>query len=133
MASKLATLKTGLVRYLPGNLVLNGVLSSETLIRKPLLLSMRKASRAFDFNKFFKINKMVARNMNEISTDLYSQYIANLQEGYVVSGTVADQKSVKDARAAKVLRKYVQLLKQYFMEVHDNKMAKNIPASSAMH
>lgn len=103
------------------------------LVKKGGSFSVRKSLKALDFNKFFKVNKAATRNFSDFSIDLYSQYIANLQDGVISNSVVLNQKEGDNKRAARVLRKYVKLLKQYFIEVHDNKVAKKIPASSAMH
>jgi hypothetical protein len=102
-------------------------------LKKPLFFSLKKAVRALDFNKFFKTNKVAARAVNNISFNLYSQYLSNLNAGIAAVSEIADQQNVTNARAARALRKYLKLLKQYFNEVHDNKVAKKIPSSSAMH
>lgn len=103
------------------------------LLMKPAYFSLYKATRALDFNKMFKVNKITARSINEISNDLYMQYLANLQDSGGANAVVSMKANKQNAHTARVLRKYVKLLRTYFTEVYENKLAKQIPASSAMH
>lgn len=130
-ANKVALLKAHLMdRNVGRSDLIKGV---RLQTRKPVFFNVRQATSTLDFNKFFKVNRAVARNMNAISVDLYSQYITNLQASCSASSTIMSQNADKTALGKRALRKYVLLLHHYFNEVYDRKMAKNIPASSAMH
>lgn len=107
--------------------------SHEAFMLNPLYFSSSKAVKAFDFNKFFKVNKVTAKTLVSVSGDLYSQYITNLHEMGVAVSAITRTKTGQNAHAVRVLRKYVQLLKLYFKEVYDNKFIKKVPADSAMH
>ena len=71
--------------------------------------------------------------MNLVALQLYSHYISNLQEGSVQTAVVEKVASVHQAHATRLLQKYVRLLRVYYQAVYTRKVAKNIPASSAMH
>lgn len=107
--------------------------SKNSLEHKPMFFSLHKATRAFDFNKFFKVNKVAAHSIVEMSTDLYMHYLENLNHIETVDSLISTNTSAHNTYAARSLRKYMLLLKLYFNEVYGNKMSKKIPASSAMH
>lgn len=105
----------------------------ELLLTKPLFFSLKKADTAQDFNKFFKVNKITARAVEEISNELYSQYITNLHEQGLVISSMALKDKKETERAARLVRKYVQLLRAYFKEIYDNKFIKKVPADTEMY
>ena len=107
--------------------------SQAAFTAKPTFFSLSKAQHALDFNKFFKVNKIAALAINGIGSDLYTQYLANLQDLQGSHALLITQTSKQQVRAARALRKYIKLLRSYFKEVYDNKLSKKIPASSAMH
>lgn len=131
-ASKVVALRANISAYTPGLMAIQDSLQAG-VINSPVLFTVKKVAQAFDFNKFFKVNKVATRAINNVSLDLYSQYITNLQMGTAEVVNFSEKTGSTNVRAARALRKYLKLLKQYFKEVHDRKMAKNIPASSAMH
>jgi len=69
---------------------------------------------------------------NSIALGLYSHYLYNLQMTTRTAAAVEIGSENYNSEAAKALRKYVQLLVKYYTAVHDRKVAKNIPASTAM-
>lgn len=107
--------------------------STDVLSQKPMFFSLYKATHAFDFNKFFKVNKITARSISEISNDFCTQYLTNLSQMEKTTAMLATKTANKNVHTARVLRKYIKLLRVYFNEVYNNKLAKKIPASSAMH
>lgn len=106
---------------------------TDVLSQKPMFFSLYKATHALDFNKFFKVNKITARSISEISNDFYTQYLTNLSQMEKTTAMIATKTANKNVHTARVLRKYIKLLRIYFNEVYNNKLAKKIPASSAMH
>jgi len=127
---KAALLKNSLVIYNP-ELTISDKTSQESVAKQALFFNVRKVRHAFHFEQFMGANKYTAKAIKDVSLDLYSQYIANLQDAKsIVNVETSGDTSV---RAARALRKYITLLRKYFQEVHDNKMAKKVPASSAMY
>lgn len=103
------------------------------LTAKPVFFSLYKASKAFDFNKFFRVNKNTVRVLSEVSNDLYTHYLSNLQSMDNASSVINSKTSKQNVHTARVLNKYSQLLRKYFQAVYDAKLVKKIPAASAMH
>lgn len=108
-------------------------ITGDLLSRKPIFFNLYKATKALDFNKFFKVNKIVARSVTELGNDIYTQYLANLQTLATNAVIISADANKKNVHTARVLRKYMKLLRTYFSEVYDNKFSKKVPASSAMH
>lgn len=107
--------------------------TGDLLSRKPVFFSLFKATTALDFNKFFKVNKITARSVTELGNDLYTQYLTNLQTLSTNAVIISTNANKTNAHTARVLRKYMKLLRTYFTEVYDTKLSKKVPASSAMH
>jgi hypothetical protein len=107
--------------------------AGDLLSRKPIFFSLYKATNALDFNKFFKVNKITARSVTELGNDIYIQYLTNLQMLAANAVVIATKANKKNVHTARVLRKYMKLLRTYFTEVYDTKLSKKVPASSALH
>jgi hypothetical protein len=131
-ANKVAAFKTKISVHTPAVVDLQEG-AQDIVINRQMFFTVKKAAQAFDFNKFLKVNTVAARAVNNLSLDLYSQYLTNLQAGTSEVMGFSAKGGSTNVQAARALRKYLRLLKRYFNEVSDRKMAKNIPASSAMH
>jgi len=93
----------------------------------------RQAWAALDFNEFFKNTQVPGRLINLIALDVYAHYITNMQGAYNGFATVLDLKNQKFDEHARILSKYSDLLERYYQMVYTRKVAKNIPASTAMY
>lgn len=71
--------------------------------------------------------------MKDISTDLYIQYLENLQSVKEISNFIAISKNQSHDLTEAVLRKYIKLLRVYFKAVLKRKLVKTLPASTAVH
>ena len=99
---------------------------------KGFLFDFQSTAIQQDSNTFFNVFDSPGMVFNHITLGLYSQYLYNLQKTTRTSAVVELGSENYNSEAAKALRQYVQLLVKYYTAVHDRKVAKNIPASTAM-
>lgn len=108
-----------------------GGFSIEKVI-KSFLFDLKSVAVTQDSNTFFNVHGSPGMVFNSIALGLYSQYLYNLQMTARTAAAVELGSENYNSKAARTLRKYVQLLVKYYASVHDRKVAKKIPASTAM-
>jgi len=99
---------------------------------KNFLFDFKAQASAPEYNTYFNVHSSPGMIFNNIALGLYSQYLYNLQMTARTAVALELGSENYNSKAAKALRKYVQLLVKYYEAVHDRKVAKKIPASTAL-